>query len=147
MTQGPSNYLVQGTYGYLQNRQCPSPETIITIFNPSDNSKVREVEAIFDTGAVKTCLPEQDIRKLGRLHYSRVTTRGFNGNTSELRTYCINIQLGNNLFPNIEVVAISQHFGLIGRDILNTDRVMFNRYDEEWVYACPGDCPIYNEEE
>ncbi len=134
--------IVKGNYGNFQHQDFLSPDIVITVFNPSDNSKNREVKAIFDTGAVMTCLPEKEIEKLGGLNYSSINVRGVNDITLERKTYFVNIQLGDNMFSNIEVVAIPKSYGVIGRDILNSFKVVFDGIDKEWIYACPGACDI-----
>ena len=50
---------IKGKYGNLQHQDLPSPDTVITVFNPSDDSKKIDIDAIFDTAAVMTCLPEK----------------------------------------------------------------------------------------
>lgn len=126
---------LQGKYGNTQHPICLSPDAVITVFNPSDDSKNRDINAIFDTGAVMTCLPEQEIKQLGRLNYSSVNVRGLNNTIVERETYIVDIQLGDNRFRNIEVIATSKEYGLIGRDILNKKKVTFNAPEQIWVYG------------
>ena len=137
----------RGKYGYTQNRNYLSPDTVITVFNPADESQSIEVIAIFDTGAIMTCLPEQEIRKLSRLNYGSVKVRGVNDTIVERPTYIVDIQLGDNMFSYIEVVATPKNYGMIGRDILNRTKVTFNAPRNRWVYDCDGTCPIPSEEE
>ncbi|MDJ0601706.1 MAG: GAF domain-containing protein [Crocosphaera sp.] len=138
---------VQGNYGNLQHPNFPSPDTLIRVLNPSDNSRNRDIEAIFDTAAVMTCIPKSQVEKLGNLKYSSVTTRSFNDSISTSKIYVINIQLGDYLFTNIEVIAIPKNYALIGRDILNLTKATFDFPENQWVYDCKGICSISSEEE
>lgn len=115
--------IAQSKYGNLQTPKSPSPDTVITVFNPSDNSKNREVKAILDNAAVMTCLPEQEIKKLGILNYGSVNLRDVNNNIRQIKTYIVDIQLGDDKFSDVEVIATSQSYGLIGRDILNHKKI------------------------
>ncbi len=125
--------IVKGNYGNLQHPDFPSPDTVITVFNPSDDSKNREVKAIFDHAAVMTCLPEQEVKKLGGLNYSSVNVRSVNNTIVERKTYIVDIQLGDNSFPNIEVIATPKSYGLIGRDILNSVKIVFDGPNLQWI--------------
>ncbi len=131
---------IKGKYGNLQHQDLPSPDTVITVFNPSDDSKKIDIDAIFDTAAVMTCLPEKKIKQLGGLNYSSVNVRGVNDTTVERTTYFVNIRLGDESFSNIEVIATPKSYGLIGRDILNQNKVMFDGQEKRWIYQCPGSC-------
>ncbi len=136
------NSPLQGEYGQTQHPECPSPEASITILNPSHNLQNTEVTAIFDSGAVMTCIPESQVEQLGTLHYSSKNVRGANNTTFERRTYIVNIQLENHLFTNIEVIALPKNYALIGRDILNQYKVTFNAPQNTWIYNCQGSCSI-----
>ena len=120
-------------YGTLQSYTYLSPQTSIQLSNPSNNSKSLPVDAIVDTGAVMTCIPESAIIQLGEsLVYSTITVRDINRNFQERKTYFINISIADYEYRNIEVVAIPKKYALIGRDILNRHKIILDAPNEKW---------------
>ncbi len=131
-------------YGSLQGETHLSPETSIQLQNPLNNSQNCDADAIVDTGAVMTCIPESTITQLGSsLVYSTVLVRDANNNIEERTTYRIDIEIDGNEYKNLEVVAISKRYALIGRDILNQHKVVLNAPDNIWGLGCNESiCPI-----
>ena len=131
-------------YGNTQSLDCVSPDASIKIINPDNTSTKRPVNAIVDSGAMMTCIPESMIKKLGQLRYSFVNARDFNGNITQKYTYYINIELETELFTKVEVIAHAKDYALIGRDILNRKKVTLDAPEEVWIYDCQGSCPLNN---
>ena len=133
-------------YGNLQSSDVSSPQTSVHACNPSNESQGSIIQTIVDTGAVKTCIPESTVEHLGdSLAYSEVLVRDANGNLTRRKTYFVDITIANNSYSNIEVVAIPKEYGLIGRDILNQERVVLNAPEEKWAFDCNNKvCPHYN---
>ena len=132
------------TYGRLQTSNPLSPETFIQLYNPFNDSQNCHTNAIVDTGAVMTCIPESTIVQLGSsLAYNTVLLKDANGNTEERMTYWINIILADNEYKNIEVIAVPKGYALIGRDILNRHKVVLNAPGRSWGLGCNEHiCPI-----
>ena len=124
-------------YGNLQTSTRLSPQISIQLYNPRNNSPNSNVDAIVDTGAVMTCIPESTITQLGSsLVYSEVALRDANNNIQKKRTYFINITIADHNYENLEVVAIRKAYALIGRDILNQHKVVLNAPVEQWGLGC-----------
>ena len=126
------------SYGHLQSRTRPIPQTSIQVHNPLNNSQNSnaEAEAIVDTGAVMTCIPESIIRQLGSsLLYSTISIKDVNGNLQPRTTCWIDIIIDDYEYENLEVIAIPKQFAIIGRDILNTHVVVLNAL-RGWGFIC-----------
>ena len=121
------------SYGNLQTTTSIAPQASIKLSNPINSSQSCQVNAIVDTGAVMTCIPESAIKKLDKsLVYSKIQVREFNGNIQERKTYFINISIANYEHKNIEVLAIPKEYALIGRDILNQHKVILDAPNQRW---------------
>ena len=121
------------SYGSLQTSTSLAPETSIQLSNPVNSSQSCQVDAIVDTGAVMTCVPESAIKKLGgSLLYSLITVRDVTGNIQEKKTYIIDITIANYEYKNIEVIPIPKESARIGRDILNQHKVILDAPNQKW---------------
>ncbi len=132
------------TEGSLQTTTRLSPQTSIQVLNPANNSQKCHVDAIVDTGAVMTCIPESTIIQLGNsLIYDFIKVQDFNGHQHEIKIFWIDIKIGDYSYQNLKVLAISQKYALIGRDILNQHKVVLNAPEEMWGLGCNERiCPI-----
>lgn len=101
---------------------------------------VEKVNAVADTGADMTIIPEKVIESLGNLIEGEIRCRGVNG-IAIRKTYLVNITVGNYNFNRLEVVAIAQDYALIGRDILNKNKASFNAVENCWRLDCSETCP------
>ena len=119
--------------GNLQTTTSIAPQASIKLYNPINSSQSCQVNAIVDTGAVMSCVPESAIKKLDKsLAYSTIYVRDANGNIQERKTYKINILIADYEHNNIEVIAIPKEFALIGRDILNQHKVILDGPNQKW---------------
>ena len=124
-------------YGSLQTTNPLTPQASIQLHNPSNNSQNCEANAIVDTGAVMTCIPEAEIKKLGRaLRYSTIQMRDANGNVQVRKTYWISIRIAEHEYEELEVIAITKKYALIGRDILNQHKLVLNAPKKKWGLGC-----------
>lgn len=134
--------MLRFSYGYTQNSDFPSPEAFIRLSNPGDSTKMTSLLGIVDSGAVMTCIPESKIANLGNLEYSTIEVCDANGNWYGRKTYLVNLFLENQVFGELEVIALPKNFALIGRDILNRNKIMLNASRDIWIYACSETCPF-----
>lgn len=110
-------------YGFLQGRKYPGPETLIEVISPSPRKSLFKVNAIIDSGAVKTCLPMKTITGYAgnyKLPYRTREVTTATGRKEEARSYFVDLKVSGYLFHNIEVLALNREYALLGRDILNT---------------------------
>jgi hypothetical protein len=135
-------------YQQLQDQVSkPSPVIWINVFNPSNPGNVKEVQAIVDTGAGITSLPESVIQNLGtNLIYTTFKVRSPMNELSyyERKKYRVCLSLDEILYE-IEVMGIPRPYGIIGRDILNHYKIVLNAPLIRWGMncSCPeGGCPL-----
>ena len=130
-------------YGSLQSETTLSPQTSIKLHNPSNNLQNCDVDAIVDTGAVMTCIPESKISELGNsLIYSEIIVVGANGIQRKRKTYRMKIKIADHDCMELEVIAIPKEYALIGRDILNRHKVVLNAPRQLWGLGCNDSlCP------
>ncbi|MGK7956927.1 MAG: hypothetical protein AB4063_17015 [Crocosphaera sp.] len=62
-----------------------------------------------------------------------------NNSVIEIKTYLVNIQLGENLLSSIEGVTIPKSYELIGKDILNSVKIIFDGPNLEWILEISED--------
>ncbi len=78
----------------------------------------RPLEALIDTGADITCIPERMARDLSLRQISEEPVSGVCCETT-LPLFVANLSIEGVNFPNLPVVGYDDDYGLIGRDILN----------------------------
>ncbi|CCI28030.1 MAG: retropepsin-like aspartic protease [Dolichospermum sp.] len=118
----------------------PRPKAYLKVVNPSSSSRYGEVEAIVDSGATMTCIPESIIARLGYLEYGHQKVRDANNNVVLRKSYILNITIGNYTFNDLEVIGFSKSYALLGCDILNQSKIMLDAPNNRWIYNCPGQC-------
>lgn len=133
-----------GRYGNIQgSTDKPRPKAYLKVVNPSSSSRYGEVEAIeaiVDSGATMTCIPESIIARVGYLEYSHQKVRDANNNVVLRKSYILNITIGNYTFNDLEVIGFSKSYALLGCDILNQSKIMLDAPNNRWIYNCPGQC-------
>jgi predicted aspartyl protease len=105
---------------YNTTHQPPAPILEVTVSNPY-NPEVDGIpkEALIDSGAFMTAIPEDFIDKLRIFPAGEVSTRGYKEGEQTHRTYFVDVSFNGFSFPNTEVMAVKRKNVLIGRDILN----------------------------
>ncbi|MFM6323529.1 MAG: retropepsin-like aspartic protease [Microcystis panniformis] len=133
-----------GRYENIQgSTDKPRPKAYLKVVNPSSSSRYGEVEAIeaiVDSGATMTCIPESIIARVGYLEYSHQRVRDANNNVVLRKSYILNITIGNYTFNDLEVIGFSKSYALLGCDILNQSKIMLDAPNNRWIYNCPGKC-------
>ncbi len=131
-------------YGNLQSPLLVGPEAKIKISHPVDSKAEITINAIIDTGAVFTAVPEFVIEQLQSLSPSPLSkslpilAKGPFGNPINLSTYWLCLTLVNNngatdYAASLKIAALpNKCYAIIGRDILNSRKVILNTYPEFW---------------
>jgi predicted aspartyl protease len=134
---------------YYEEREhtLSQPMLCINVANPHSNIK-ENLEAIIDTGADISCLPEILISQLG-LNYTTRKVRDMNNKIVRLRTAGVNLTVECDIeHPhNIDVVFLEGEEAIIGRDILNQYQLILNPPElvngtlcSEAGFSCEGVC-------
>ena len=118
-------------YGNLQSGNQLGPETEVELSWSS--SKVFVVDAIADSGACITCIPKRYIDRIGSRAYGRQRVRGAFGSSMYMKTFFVDIKIGEHEFEALEVLAIENKvYALIGRDILNQRKITLRGRLGQW---------------
>jgi predicted aspartyl protease len=126
-------------YERLKRSNQSAPTIEIVAFAPSDKSLTAKAKAIIDTGATITCVPISVIEAIGHQNLNATSKKVVGAFRSrraivERESYTLNLRLGNCYFENIEVVVLHEiEYGLIGRDILNDFRIIFDGPRDAWT--------------
>ena len=128
-------------YGTVQGVTTPAPQATVVALSPTNGRQTREIPAVLDSGSAMTCVPMADIRRLGRnLEYSYMLCQGPVGKPERRRVYIINLRIADcgTVFEDVEVVAIGRDYALIGRDILNSYKVVLDGSHLQWTHDSPS---------
>ena len=121
----------------LQHAKRLAPVIDFIAHSPANTSLTSQVRALVDTGATITCVPEKVIADLGRrnLWATRIKVSGAFGPKLGREAYLIDIRLANCYFHKIEVVVLpsGKDYAIVGRDILNRYRIIFDGPRQSWV--------------
>lgn len=113
------------SYSRLAGIRHQAPALTIEVCSTLRSDLKTSVEAIIDTGADRTCIPERVFIDLGLdfFAYRLVQAQGAVGPGAPRALYIANIKIAKCTTRNIEVLGLDVNFALIGRDILNLHRV------------------------
>lgn len=121
-------------YGLAQGSSSLAPEAELQISNPDIPDCQEAILAVVDTGSCTTCIPENILESLDSLAYKLVKVRGMN-QAKYLKMYTVTLKLGSETFHDIEIIASSKRYALIGRDIINSKRVALNPEENSWWFG------------
>jgi len=108
----------------------PSAPIVRTKIIKPEGRGVKEVNALIDSGASLSVIPETIVTKLGLIPQTTVKVKGWDGSESEEDAYYVNVIFETNQFDLIKVLATKRNFALIGRDILNQLILLLNGQKE-----------------
>lgn len=91
----------------------------IKIKNPYVPNKNADLEALIDSGASKTVIPENLIEKLQLVPVSEIDVEGYKKGKQKHWTYFVDVEFKGYSFPLTKVIAVNRKNVLLGRDILN----------------------------
>ncbi len=134
-------------YGYLQTQTCIGPQCTITVFNYANVDQQVSVSAIIDSGAARTCIPASELSRLGNLvRCSPIRMIDAYGDSRNREVYLVNIEIADYMFDDLEVIKIpdkkapKENYALVGRDILNKNKVVLHGIEKEWKLNCNQNC-------
>jgi predicted aspartyl protease len=121
-------------YGPIQHKRVPAPQISVRVSSPQQEHLRSEVEALVDTGAAMTCIPEKIIAQLDKdcLQYNVRTVTGATGQQENRCSYIVHLHIAECDFRDIEVIALDRDYALIGRDILNEYELTFDGPNKIW---------------
>ena len=98
----------------------PIPALVVGLRAPDGDQSQGALPAVIDTGADITLVPLALLEQIGAPEMDEVRLRSHWGETTTVTTYLIDIQLGADTLPGIEVVG-DMHGAtvLLGRNVIN----------------------------
>jgi hypothetical protein len=130
-------------YGDLQTGACLGPQCSIRVYNPSIREIFETINAIVDSGAAMTCIPESAFREMGQLtRGSNVDMGGANNTVVPRRTYYLGIELPDFSadLGQVRVISLPHRYAIIGRDILNRYKIALDGCKQNWQLNCDVLC-------
>ena len=138
-------------FGNLQSEDSACPEVSIVIYNPLDadesDTRGETVNAIVDTGAEMTVVPESTInalekRSINKFDFDRIIMENTDGSTVNCEVYRLCVKLiESDLDREIQVISLpDKEYALIGRDFLDIYKVVFNFQNQSWGFCDETSC-------
>jgi hypothetical protein len=125
---------LQLKYGSLPHTNVLIPRLVIQVRSPQQEELTRQVPAVLDTGADRTCIPMSVFAKLGELNfeYGEVGVQGAVGVVEKKPTFVVHLKFAECDFLDLEVIALDEEFALIGRDLLNRHKIILDGPESEF---------------
>jgi predicted aspartyl protease len=104
-----------------------APLALLNIAAIGSDDWVTDIPALLDSGADVTVLPEPVVTRLGLIPVEHLPATGFDGHTSLLPIFTIQLVVRD--FPSIEVEVmggIAERYAVLGRDVLNRFKVVLD---------------------
>jgi len=103
----------------------PTPSLNVRFSSPLSNRSI-ELQAKLDTGADITVIPQHVIAELRLIPAGRVSVSSFDGQEERRYTYFVNASFQNFNFAMVETIGARRRDALLGRDILNLLKTIFD---------------------
>jgi predicted aspartyl protease len=123
-----------------QNYQPPAPVASLTLRTlDGRNQTVSNVPALLDTGADVTVLPRWAMEPLGLIPLTdeSIKLAGFDGSIPSAESVELEASFQGGRFQG-RYVVIDQPHGIIGRNLLNHFRLLFDVPANSWQRAASG---------
>jgi hypothetical protein len=114
-------------YRYNDQVQPPAPFVNVGVRCPGTGAQVVNQAALLDYAADRSVLPERMIAALGLVEDGHLLFQGFAGQVVELPIFLVEIRIHD--LPAVLIRAVlgrGEPFILLGRDVLNSQRVLLD---------------------
>lgn len=119
-------------YGSTQTPRSPAPELTLEVQAPTAEECKQKLTCIIDTGACVSCLPRKVLEKLPLKDYTIKPVSWASGQVTQTKMYAVNLVVGAAIFYDVFVLETDKTYGLIGRDLLNTHRLLCDGPNQVW---------------
>ena len=111
----------------------PAPVAMVTLQRSGEGDLVGDVALLIDTGADMTLLPRWALARLGIAPQPNITYEifDFEGGRSTAQAVDLDMIFLNKAFRGRYLLTNEQH-GILGCDVLNTLRVLFDGPSQQW---------------
>ena len=114
-------------YNYQTQLTPPAPFVYVTLRNPVTGALQRDVPAQLDIAADRTLLPDAVTKALALPPIGTIAIGGVGGIVQSMPSYPVEVTIHTLPPVNVEVVASpGESWVLLGRDILNTHRIVLD---------------------
>lgn len=116
-----------------ENYNPPAPVAYVTLRNPATGDVLSNVPMLIDTGSDTTLLPSDVVEKLGvkAEEDTGFEVQVFDGDTKFLRIVKLDLLVLDKTFRG-DYLLIDRPIGILGRNILNNLRLLFDGPSKEW---------------
>ncbi len=97
----------------------PAAIVAVTVQNPNDLTRQRELDGIVDTGADVTLIPHRLARQIGVRSHSQMLISGVDGLDVARPTYIVNLEFAETKLERRAVGEWNGRFIVLGRDMLD----------------------------
>lgn len=116
-----------------ENYNPPAPVAYVTLRNPATGDILSNVPMLIDTGSDTTLLPSDAVEKLGikAEENTGFEVQVFDGDIKFLRIVKLDLLVLDKTFKG-EYLLIDRPIGILGRNVLNNLRLLFDGPRKEW---------------
>lgn len=123
-------------YESIQSRVIIDCQISLPNSNPEEGS---EQKALWDTGAMVTCISTKLAYDLGLIAIDETMVVGANNEPFKVPTYCVQIKMGSFVIPIHNVVGLpmdgNEHSMIIGMDIISKGDLPITNYSGRTVIS------------
>jgi hypothetical protein len=115
------------THQYSDLYDPPMPVREVVLHNPLSDPLRVAAQALIDSGADATMVPEDLLRQIDAIYVDTLFIRGVTGVRERVNLFAVDVHIGVEIIPNIYAVAMKPETELIlGRDVINNLIVSLN---------------------
>lgn len=104
----------------------PAPFVPVRLSNLAGGPEAASVPAKIDTGADVSAVPTGLVNQLGLVPAGEIQVEGYDGQISAVHVYDVVLGILDLRIIGLAVIAIPENYVLLGRDVLNTLRLLFD---------------------
>ncbi len=91
----------------------------VSVQNPNDPERQRNLDGIIDTGGDLTLIPTALVEQIGVRSHTRMVMSGVDGLNLEYPVFIVNLELAETKLERRSVCAWNGAFVILGRDVLS----------------------------
>ncbi len=121
---------------YHRDIEPPAPFLDVTVEHPTSGQRL-SFPAKLDTGADISAIPVTVVEQLRLLPVRAISVEGYESKPMPVSTYAVALNVADARF-RMEVIAITEPYALLGRDVLNYFYARLNGPDLTFDLSLPA---------